>query len=386
MDKNQGMVPVKTPLDAKTETLLRQVKAKVELEGKGTKNSAAVSFGKLLSCATGWEKFKLVLGWVFAVVTGCVLPVFFFLLGPIFDSFGQGKTAEETREAVEKLCLIMLLFAIGIMFSSILQNYLLLSTQASVAARLRTNYLRAVLNQESAWYDQTNFLELPSRLNQEVDMIQSGIGQKFGSILYAVSMSVSGLICGFYKGWLLAFAILGIAPILLIGMGIFAAIMEKNTVIVMKAYGQSAGYAEQALAAIRIVVSCGTETLEVSNFNQYLERVRTTSIKQGVSVGLSLGFFFFCIYLCYAYAFFIGSIFVDKEIWNGAEGRPYLAGDCIAVFFGVLIGLFSLGGAGPAITSVNMAKAAGKTAFDVMDRKPTILQDDPSAAKHALQG
>ena len=90
--------------------------------------------------------------------------------------------------------------------------------------------------------------------------------------------------------------------------------------------------------------------------------------------------------LCYAYCFAIGAVWVDRGFENSAEDRQYLAGDCLAVFFGVLIGLFSLGGAGPSMTAVNVAKAAGKAAFDVIDRKPQIDQDDASAEMHILQG
>ena len=88
--------------------------------------------------------------------------------------------------------------------------------------------------------------------------------------------------------------------------------------------------------------------------------------------------------LCYAYCFAIGAVWVDRGFENSAEDRQYLAGDCLAVFFGVLIGLFSLGGAGPSMTAVNVAKAAGKAAFDVIDRKPTIDQDDANAEMHVL--
>jgi len=57
-------------------------------------------------------------------------------------------------------------------------------------------------------------------------------------------MFVSGFAVAFYKGWDLAFVMLGIAPIMMIGMGIFANIQEKGTIASTKAYGQSAGYAE----------------------------------------------------------------------------------------------------------------------------------------------
>lgn len=173
-------------------------------------------------------------------------------------------------------------------------------------------------------------------------------------------MCVSGFFVAFYKGWSLSFAMLGLAPIMIIGMGVFTSVMQTRTFASMKAYGQSAGYAEQALSSIRIVVSFGQEKLEMSNYSRFLEQVKEAGIKSGVSAGLSLGFFFFAIYLSYAYCFAIGAVWVDRGFNNSVEDRPYLAGDCLAVFFGVLFGLFSLGGTGPATIALTVAKAAGK--------------------------
>mmetsp|Transcript_6904 Transcript_6904/g.8250 ORF Transcript_6904/g.8250 Transcript_6904/m.8250 type:complete len:242 (+) Transcript_6904:883-1608(+) len=109
-------------------------------------------------------------------------------------------------------------------------------------------------------------------------------------------------------------------------------------------------------------------------------------MKQGIATGMSTGFFYFCIYASYCFSFSMGAIWVDNGFWNHTENRAYSAGDTIACFFGVLIGLFALGGAGPAINAVSMAKAAGKTAYDVIDRVPTIIQDDQKAEKHKIQG
>ena len=99
-----------------------------------------------------------------------------------------------------------------------------------------------------------------------------------------------------------------------------------------------------------------------------------------------MGFFMFCIYLCYAYAFLIGAYWMDKPFWNHAEDRDYMSGDVIGVFFGVLIGLFSLGGTAPAMNSVNAAKTTGSLVFGIIDRKVPIKQDDKSAAMHDLKG
>lgn len=58
----------------------------------------------------------------------------------------------------------------------------------------------------------------------------------------------------------------------------------------------------------------------------------------------------------------------------------------MGVFFGVLIGLFSLGGAGPAINSINIAKATGKIVFGVIERTVPIDQDDKNSTKQELKG
>jgi hypothetical protein len=72
--------------DARFETLCRQIDTKTKLEGKDVDNEAAVAFGKLMSTANGSERCRIYIGWLFATVTGAILPLFFFFIGPIFDS------------------------------------------------------------------------------------------------------------------------------------------------------------------------------------------------------------------------------------------------------------------------------------------------------------
>jgi ABC-type multidrug transport system fused ATPase/permease subunit len=125
-------------------------------------------------------------------------------------------------------------------------------------------------------------------------------------------MALSGLGLGFIKGWKLAFAMLGIAPIMIIGIGVFGAFMSSKTKKALKAYGQSAGYAEQALSSIRVVVAFGQEATESIIYNRFLEDAKTISRKASIGAGVAMGFFIFCIYAAYSYAFYIGAVFVDK--------------------------------------------------------------------------
>ena len=157
--------------DEKADTLIRQIQSKMDLEGKDSKTGTSVPFSKLLTEATGAEKCKLYLGWTFAALTGAILPTFFFFIGPVFDSFTEETTPEKARDAIREVCIIMGFLTLGIGITAFFQNYLLMSTSSNVAARLKTKYLKSVLAQESAWYDQSNYMELSARISKECDQI-----------------------------------------------------------------------------------------------------------------------------------------------------------------------------------------------------------------------
>ncbi len=82
--------------------------------------------------------------------------------------------------------------------------------------------------------------------------------------------------------------------------------------------------------------------------------------------------FMFAIFGTYSYSFFMGSVWIYKEFYNHTFQRTYSAGDVLSCFFGVVFGMFSLGMATPNMKAVSEGMAAGKMAFDIIDRKPAI--------------
>jgi enoyl-CoA hydratase len=74
--------------------------------------------------------------------------------------------------------------------------------------------------------------------------------------------------------------------------------------------------AEQALAAIRVVVSFGFEKQEVKNYTKYLDQVHATGIKRETNYGLVIGFLIAVLQAAYGFSFWIGSYFIEYEIYN----------------------------------------------------------------------
>lgn len=74
----------------------------------------------------------------------------------------------------------------------------------------------------------------------------------------------------------------------------------------------------------------------------------------------------FSIFGYYAYAFYVGSILVEKQVINSNTGEIYNSGDIMSCFFGVVFGIFSLGMASPNMKAVVEGRVAGKLAYDTI--------------------
>jgi ATP-binding cassette subfamily B (MDR/TAP) protein 1 len=94
---------------------------------------------------------------------------------------------------------------------------------------------------------------------------------------------------------------------------------------------------------------------------------------------LAMGCFFFSIYGYYSYSFYVGSFFITKQVHNLNDESVYTGGDIISCFLGVIYGIMSLGTASPNFKAITEGKVAGKLAYEIIDRLPKILLDDPKS-------
>ena len=74
-----------------------------------------------------------------------------------------------------------------------------------------------------------------------------------GTIVMTFAMTISGVCIAFIKGWSFSLATLGAFPFLTLATSLMNKVVQGGFQANMKAYGQSAGYAEQALNAIKVV-------------------------------------------------------------------------------------------------------------------------------------
>lgn len=352
--------------------------------GASAQTGEETSFSRLISLASAGDRIYLYIGVFAAVVTGCGLPSFAFIFGNVVDAFGSNPI--ERLDTIKNLTLIMTYVSTAIWVAAYFYTAFLLIFSEKVTLKIKVAYLSSILKQEAAWFDMTSYEELSARLGKESLSIQKAIGEKFGQIWFCFALIFAGLTFATIKGWSFSLTVVAIMPFLAVMVVVLVKFAEKSEKEAIASYGQSAGYAEQALNSIRVVTAYGRQQFEIDNYVKYLDRARQTSNKAQLGMAMVLGCIIFCIYSAFAYSFWIGGIFVRKQVMNTVLGEPYTAGDVIACFFGVVFGIFSLGQITPNVKAVAEGKAAGKSAFDIIERQPAIPVDDPLAEKKQVDG
>jgi len=137
--------------------LVRQIDQAVEkVEEEKKQKTEAVPYSKLYSLESGTDKCYRFLGWGASIIAGLAMPSFVYFMGDIVDTFDPSEGVASTLDDMKKLALIMVFVGLGLWLFSYVFFAMLLIFSAKVARKVRVAYLRSVLRQEVAWFDEIN--------------------------------------------------------------------------------------------------------------------------------------------------------------------------------------------------------------------------------------
>ncbi|KAM5158331.1 ATP-dependent translocase ABCB1-like [Mantella aurantiaca] len=322
----------------------------------------------------GTDKLLMLLGTLAAVVHGAALPLMMLVFGEMTDSFvdfGKNMTLGEMYNASLKLQDDMTTYAYyysGLGFGVLLAAYIQVAFWTLAAGRqikkIRKNFFHAVLRQEISWFDVNDAGELNTRLSDDVQKINEGIGDKIAMLIQSLTTFVTAFVIGFVKGWKLTLVILAISPIMGASAAVWAKILSAFTNKELTAYAKAGAVAEEVLAAIRTVIAFNGQAKETERYKKNLEDAKRIGIKKAITANVSIGFAFLMIYAAYALSFWYGTTLVIEE--------NYSIGSVLTVFFAVIIGAFSVGQTSPNIEAFSNARGAAYAVFNIIDNVPKI--------------
>ncbi|XP_073049737.1 ABC transporter B family member 21-like [Primulina eburnea] len=323
-----------------------------------------VSFYKLFSFSDAWDKLLIVVGTIAAIGHGLNPALMALLFGELADAFG-GNQSGKILPVVSKVSLKLVYVALGCGVAAFLQVACWMITGDRQAARIRTLYLKTILQQDIAFFDkEVHTGEVIGRMSGDTVLIQEAMGEKVGKFIQLMSTFFGGFVIAFSKQWLLTLVMLSSIPPLMISGGVMSHMVAKMASRAQNAYASAAVVVEQTIGAIRMVASYTGEKQAVSDYSNSLEKAYKSGVHEGLATGLGLGSVMFMMFCSYALAVWYGGKIILEKGYNG--------GDIFTAIVAVLMGSMSLGQASPCIAAFAAGRAAAFKMFEIIDRKPEI--------------
>jgi ABC-type multidrug transport system fused ATPase/permease subunit len=88
------------------------------------------------------------------------------------------------------------------------------------STRIRKLLFHAIMRQHIGWFDEQQVGELTTRLADDINNIQNGIGDKVSLFISYTTTFFAGYILGLVQGWKLTLVIISLAPLIAVAIGI----------------------------------------------------------------------------------------------------------------------------------------------------------------------
>jgi ATP-binding cassette subfamily B (MDR/TAP) protein 1 len=342
---------------------------------------SVVKYRELFKYTTKREKLLLVFGSLMSACQGAMMPLFSIVYGQITEDFTPNKPPSTIRDVATKTAIYMFLLGIGMFVFCFIGSFIWAYVGAKLAIKVKKLYFDALLGQEMGWFDLVNPERLTIAYVEDMQKFKDATGFKNHVMVYCFGTTIIGFIVGYTRGWLYSLIVTVTFPIILTGMVAYVLINQRESKVTKGAYESAGATSEQALSAIKTVKSLCGEEHELDCYKQALNDAKAISIKYGFLAAFCYGIFMMCMTASYGLNYWLGSILVDKRVWNDNQNHDYNIVDVVTIFFAIVNGGFALGQTSPALKAMAAGKEAAFNIYKVIERKSLIPLNDESAKK-----
>jgi ATP-binding cassette, subfamily B (MDR/TAP), member 1 len=215
---------------------------------------------------------------------------------------------------------LFLVVAVGAFISSFVFWACFYIVGIKVSYEFKWRYFKAILKQDTEWYDSQSLNELPTEFHINITEIESSTGRTAAFIIYSIFSLAAGVGVAFGVGAVFTVAIFVCFPYTLSIWGYHAYIVGKETVEDEKVFKKSGASAEQALNSIKVVKAFGRENYEIGVFSNHLEEKKKNNSSYPLQFGIAFGLVETLRYVCTWFFLFMGGIFITSEVsfWNSS--------------------------------------------------------------------
>ncbi|ETS84302.1 hypothetical protein PFICI_02327 [Pestalotiopsis fici W106-1] len=363
-----------SPADAFNPKLTEKPKPKDEDPSKGSGGS----YIRIFTYAQPIDIVLELLAFVAAAGSGVGLAIVNIVIGnfiTILNRFVVGEsTASEFMSNVSKYCLYFVYIGIGRLVLVYIYTTLTTYVAYRIVRNIRQQFFKAALAQEIAFFDLGSGGSISMQATTNGNLIHSGIAEKLGLCVQALSTFVAAFVIAFTSQWKLTLILIWLAPALIVLMGIVATAEAKLETKMLGIYAQGGAFAESILSTARTVHSLGARTRLVARYDEYLCKAKALGDKKSPIFGLFFSLEYFLIYAGMGLAFWQGiKMVANQEVSS--------LGTVFTVLMSVIIATISITMIAPYTISFGRAATAASQVFALIDRVSEIDPFDQTGEK-----
>ena len=333
----------------------------------------------------------LVLGLIGCLAAGFSTPLVYYLNAEVYSDVG--KTSEKRENMSEEEIMKQKVedtlnssIKKGFIFGSIalVDNFIgyffigILCTKALY--NFKKIYFRLIFSQEQAWFDSTNIFNFASKIQSQLETMETGLGDTLVDCIIKICSLIGALIFAFIGSWKLTLIILCLVPFMLISGILKILTAYKAGVLVMDVYQTAGSIAEEILYNIKIIVSFANFDYELKRFYEKTEISALLEKKVKIQTGLYLAI----LYLGQVLSVFLGLVYgrtLIKKDYNSVFGRDTSGGDISLTFSCAVTMISSLVDVLNDMSEISRSLAVVSDFYNLYERRP---QMDLSESKERI--
>ncbi|CAJ0606066.1 unnamed protein product [Cylicocyclus nassatus] len=336
-----------------------------------------ISIGELFRFATSRDKFFLALGGICALFGGAIQPFVLILGGWITNLYLRPEEKvgnEKFRDDVTFYLIWLCAAGIAALITSFLQSFFLHRGCLRIVDRIRSEYLAAVLRQDAAWFDDNPSGVITSQLNDNIDRIQDGMGDKLGLLIRGFSMFFSSVIACCIISWQITLISLTMGPISAMTMAMLGKVNATSMRKAMKSQALASTIYEESIMNVKTVQSCNGQDHMVKKYTNALNQTLRYTLRSHFWMGFFEGLSFLQIYVVNGVALWFGCY----GYFNGLVDDR---GDVLLCVNTVCYTAYYLGMLGPHMMTLLKARVSAAVIYQTIDRIPSNCKKPVSKLK-----
>jgi ATP-binding cassette subfamily B (MDR/TAP) protein 1 len=172
-----------------------------EKESNTKPKEASISTLQLFRYATIKERLMILVAIIFSAGTGALQPISILVYGSFIENISSSiSDTSNLLEVTLPVIRTMVYMGTAAFIAAYASTCFWILTGESQTRRIRSLYLKSVLNQDMRWFDGATKGSLNTRLASDTQLIQDGISEKFGLFVSFFAQFVGGFVVAFIKG------------------------------------------------------------------------------------------------------------------------------------------------------------------------------------------